>query len=136
MPGIVESTFVEKDFYLDPPAKGSSEAEWNTWMLKDGRKRSAAKAVHTKSLEHAEVPDEYQSCAMLMTGGDGVHRQSTGIGFSGDFENGQGTLERPVEAKQEHHIALVNMEGARNKRGGSRKGKSARRRANRKRRNK
>lgn len=128
----MDNTFIRESFYLDPPKEGSSEKEWKDWINKDNRKAAAAKAKHTKSIQHEDVPEEFQQSSILKS--NGVWRQSTAIGFGGSFEEGEGRLERPVEADQEKVISIYRMENGRHKRGGTREGKSARRRANRRKR--
>lgn len=129
----MDSTFVRKDFYIDPPAENADPKEWEEWLKKDQRKASAAKAAYTKSLEHSETPEEFQSSSMRKVGG--VWKQSIAVGFSGDAESENGcTVEPIVDSKQEQLAILARMEQNRNKRGGKKKGKSARRHKNRKRR--
>ena len=127
-----EMTFVRKDFYIDPPTRNASVEEWNTWIKADSRKASAAKAQFTKSLDFAEVPEEFQEGSVRKV--NGRWQQVAAVGFSGDVEEGTCTVEPIVESVQEQQIILARMEKNRNVRGGSRAGKSARRRANKKKR--
>ena len=127
----MDNCFVRKDFYIDPPKETATPKEWFEWAKKDDRKARAAKAAHTRSLEHSEVPEEFQSGAMMKVGG--VWRQSVAIGFSGDADSEGGCNVQPiVESDQEKIAILHRLEMNRNKRGGTKSGKSARRRANRK----
>lgn len=128
----METTFVRKDFYIQPPAKDAPPEEWAEWLKKDTRKAAAHKAAYTKSLEHADIPEEFQASTMRKVGG--VWRQSTAIGFVGDVEDDTCSAEPMVEAGQDRKVILSDMETTRNKRGGTRKGKSARRHKNKKRR--
>lgn len=128
----MDSTFVRQDFYIQPPEKDAPAKEWAEWMRKDSRKAAAHKAAYTRSLDHAETPEEFQSGSMRKVGG--VWRQAVAIGFVGDVEEGTCTVEPIVESTQEQSAILARMEQSRNKRGGSKKGKSARRHKNRKRR--
>ena len=124
--------FVEKEFYVEPPKAGSSVDEWKAWMDKDRKQRAVAKRKHTMSFQHEEAPDTMQESTMRKVGG--VWRQTVCLGISG--EEGDYTLEPSEDAKQEGNVILIDFEKNRNKRGGSKKGKSARRRANRRNRNK
>ena len=127
----MDNTFIRKDFYIQPPAKDATPAEWAEWMKRDDRKAAAHKAQVTKSLEHADTPDDLQESNMRKVGG--VWKQVLAIGISGGDEDNGYTAEPMVQDQQETHIALVNMEQHRNKRGGNnRKGRNARKRANRK----
>lgn len=130
----MDSTFVRQDFYIDPPSADADPKEWAEWLKRDNRKAAAAKAAHTKSLEYADTPEEFQSGSMRKVGG--VWRQSVAVGFNGSAEEGTCTVEPVMEATQEKATILSAMEENRNKRGGSKSGKSARRHKNRKRRKK
>ena len=126
----MENSFIRKDFYVDPSGN-KTEADWKEWIKADDKKAAADKAAYTKSFEHTEAPEWMQPNTNTV-GGDGVHRQAVGIGFTGSKEDNTIAVERAVDADQEKVISLARMEAARNKRGGSRKGKSARRRKNKK----
>lgn len=129
----MDATFVRQDFYIEPPAQDASPEEWAEWARKDDRKAAAAKAQYTKSFQQQEVPTWLAGESVVIKQ-NGVHKQTSLVGFTGDAEEGTCQAEAAGPAKQEHHIALVSMEAERNKRGGIRKGKSARRRKNKKRR--
>ena len=124
-----DTTFIRKDFYVDPPTAGASKKDWDAWIKRDNRKAAAHKAQVTKAQKHCDIPQEFQSTSMSKV--NGVWTQSMAIGFTGSGEDNTLAGEVVVEAQQEHHIALVGMEHNRHKRGGSRAGKSARRRKNR-----
>jgi hypothetical protein len=131
----MDSTFVRKDFYIEPPKEDASPKEWAEWLKKDNRKAAAHKAAHTRTLEHAEAPEGMQAVGMRKVGG--VWRQAVAVGFSGDAESENGcTVEPIVESTQEQAAILHRMEQNRNVRGGKREGKSARRHKNKKRRKK
>lgn len=134
MSGIIDGSFVRQAFYVEPPKSGSAK-EWLEWLKEDSNKARAAKAAHTKATKQAEVPDEFQSDA-LVRGSDGTWRQGVRIGFSGDFENDNGTLEVVVEPKQERETALAKMGVEKHKSSCKSKAKSHRRRKNRKKRRK
>jgi len=139
-----ESTFVRKDFYIDPPGKDAKPAEWVKWLEADTKKASAAKAAHTKTLKHAPVPtwlgneEAWQAGGSTdVSTGDGVHRQGNMVGFTGDAEEGTCQAERvdpmPLpDAMVDIKAALQEIALRTNQRGGSRKGKSARRHKNKK----
>jgi len=123
-----ELVFVRKDFYIQPPEDGNPK-EWLKWQKADDRKAAAHKRAVTMAQEYCETPEELQETTMRKVGG--VWRQSLPIGIaSGNAEEGY-QAEPMVEAKQEFHIALVNMEATRNKRAGT---SAAKREAQRKRR--
>jgi len=122
--------FVDKEFYIEPPTADATPAEWTAWLEADKKQRTVAKRQHTMSLQHEETPDVLHETTQRKVGG--VWRQTVCLGISG--EEGDYTLEPSEPAKQETNIICLDMERKRHKRGGSRKGKSARRRANRKRR--
>lgn len=127
----MDATFVRKDFYSEPPASGAGVEEWTNWAAKDDRKAAAAKAQYTKSFNQQECPS-WLVGETVVTKQNGVHTQSTLVGFTGSADAGDCQAEVAVQPGQEHHIALVDMEAHRNRRGGSKSGKSARRRKNRK----
>jgi len=127
------NTFVRKAFYSNPPGADATSEEWLAWAAKDDRKAAAAKAAYTKSFEQQECPTWLEG-ETVTTKQNGVHRSTSLVGFTGSAEEGTCRVERAVEAGQEHHVALVSMEKARNRRGGTKSGKSARRRKNKKRR--
>lgn len=124
--------FIRQDFYIEPPKAGASTQEWNEWIKRDNRKAAAAKAQHTKSLDFHDRPEEFAESTTRKVNGRWV--QTTAIGFVGDAEEGTCEAEAIVDAKQEHHLSLVRMEATRHTRGNKSKGKSARRRKNKKRR--
>ena len=133
--GIVESNFTRKSFYVKPPSPGSSKAEWEAWLREDNRKAAADKARYTKSFNHAEIPERFQS-NVLMRGPNGAWRQSPAIGFSGDWENGQGQLEVVDQPGQERAAVMSAMGVEKHKPSTKSSGKSRRRRKNRRKRKK
>ncbi len=138
------STFVRKDFYIDPPGKDATPEDWQNWQKADDKKAATAKAQHTKSLKHAPVPtwlgnDEvWQSGGTLVSPGDGVHRQVNMVGFTGDPADGTVKAERVDPRPSPEDLidikaALTHFAVRVNKRSGNRKGKAARHRANKRR---
>ena len=109
------SEFVRKDFYLEPPAKGASVEEWEAWLKADNRKAAAHKASHTKAQEHGEVSDLPGFVpGMAIKGTGGVYRQQyTAIGFGGDWENGNGTIDLVSTASQDKHYQARGHRGQR-----------------------
>ncbi len=89
----MDSTFVRKDFYIQPPGKGASVEEWNDWLARDSRKASAAKAQHTKAQVHAPVPTWLEG-ESTVSKRNGVHSQGLLVGFTGDAEQGTCQVER------------------------------------------
>lgn len=103
----MDSTFVRKDFYIDPPAKDATSDEWQKWLKKDNAKAAAAKRAHTKSLAHADLPDFAQGQTMRKI--NGVWKATTAIGFVGDAETGH--VEPIVPENQERDYILARMTG-------------------------
>lgn len=129
----MDSTFIRKSFYIQPPSKDASAEEWAKWIKKDNRRAAAHKAQVTKSLAHADTPEEYAAGTTRKV--NGVWKQVPNVGFSGgNGEDEPGEAQPVEEATQERTAIVVRMEEYRHKRGGSRKGKSARRHRNKKRR--
>lgn len=125
------SSFVRKDFYINPPDDNATEQEWREWMRRDDAKARADKARHTKSLEQQDIPDHLVPCGTVKIGG--VHRQMLAVGMSGNAEDNDMSFELIDHTKDTEVSAMAaQMEHNRNKRGGRRTGKSARRRKNRK----
>jgi|GEM_PF-5217075 len=126
---IQDTSFVAKEFYVEPPTAGSSADTWRKWLKDDHSQRKAARARFTRSLSQASAPINEDTIGAYKQ--NGVYRQGAALGFQGSAEDNSLTLEASVEASQEYHIALVNMESTRHRRGGTRKGKTSRRRKNR-----
>jgi hypothetical protein len=126
-------TFVEKEFYHEPPAT-QDKAAWEEWMLREKRSRAAHKAAHTRTL--AVDMESYET--MFPSGGatvkiDGVWKQQDSfIGFSGSAEDGTTQMEAVMPEQQEKIMALARMEESRNTRGRKSRNRNARRRKNRK----
>lgn len=120
----MDTTFVRKDFYISPPNQDASEREWNEWLRADNRRASVEKARHTRKMQQSDLPDEYQGNSMRRV--DGVWRQTTAVGLSGDFDSSNGgTMEPTVEPEQERLLHLNRLAGNTRKRGVSTKGRSA-----------
>ena len=119
--------FAEKAFYLAPPGPEASETEWKEWMDDDELKRRGHRAAHTRTLEHAAIPETAQSTIRT----NGVHRQSNMLGFAGSVASGW-SVEPAVEADQ-YNAALssVPSKRARTRRGTRSANGAARRWANR-----
>jgi len=132
--GIVDSSFVAPEFYIEPPSSTATPDEWNAWLKAEKNKATAAKAAHTRSLKHADLPEVYQDGAIMLRGPDGTWRQSVAVGFSGDFSSGQGNMEVLAPATQEREFVMKAMKIGRHKPSCKSKAKSRRRRKNRKRR--
>jgi len=126
------SDFVRDAFYIDPPAKGASPDEWAKWLKADARKAAAAKAAHTKAQEYGEVSDLPGFVpGMAIKGPGGVYRQQyTAIGFGGDWENGNGTIDLVAPATQDKHIQHRGHRGGKvSKKAKARKSRKAARKA-------
>ena len=122
-PGVVNGSFVRKDFYLDPPQKGAPVEEWNAWLEADKQAAAQAKRAHTKSLKHEEVPEFLQPKVLSKVGG--VYRQSAMVGFIGDGETSR--VEAAVDAEQGKVMALnAFRHGGRGQQTASRSGSAKR----------
>ena len=119
--------FEEKEYYLKPLGPDASLAEWKEWMDADERSRRAHRAAHTRSLDHAPMPEVAQSTVRT----NGVHRQQAIMGFSGSAETGWNA--EPVQEANQFSAALssVPSKRARTRRGTKSKSPGARRLANR-----
>jgi hypothetical protein len=111
--GVVDSSFVRKDFYLEPPQKGAPVAEWNKWLEADRQAAAQAKRAHTKTLKHAEVPEFLQPKVMAKV--NGVYRQSAMVGFVTDGDTSK--VEAAVDAEQGKRLTHEGMEANRHVRG-------------------
>lgn len=121
---IMDSTFVRKDFYISPPNQDASEEEWNNWLRADNRKAAVEKAQHTRKMQQSDLPDEYQGNSIRRV--NGVWRQTTAVGLSGDFDSSNGgTVEPTVEPEQERLLHLHRLAENTRKRGTNTKGRSA-----------
>jgi len=117
------------DFYIQPPSKGASVAEWQEWMEAEKRKAAAVKAAATRALEYVDTPDELQATETRRVGGRWV--QALAMGFSGSSDEGTLAGEVLVDADQDRQVVWADMESKRCKRGrNNRAGMSARRRKN------
>ncbi len=120
----VESTFVRKDFYIEPPEKDASEEDWKTWLKADDKKSAIEKRKHTLSLEATEIPESFQETAMRKV--NGVYRQVPSVGLVGSVDDGGGCRAEPAEeAKQAKVIIMADWKP--NLRGSKSSGRNARR---------
>lgn len=99
--GLVDSSFVRKDFYHEPPAKDATVEVWNEWLRKDKAAAIAAKREHTKKQAHGEIPEALQARVVSKIGG--VYRQSTMVGFVSDGAD-SARIEPAVEADQDQVV--------------------------------
>jgi len=102
-PGVVNGSFVRKDFYLPPPEKGAPVEAWEAWQKADELLAANAKRKHTKSLKHVEVPEFLQPKVLSKVGG--VYRQSAMVGFIGDGDASR--VEAAVDADQDHRTHMT-----------------------------
>jgi hypothetical protein len=128
-PGVVNGSFVPKEFYLQPPEKGASPEAWASWLEADAKLASQAKRKHTKSLAHEEVPDFLQPKVLSKVGG--VYRQSAMVGFIGDGDTAR--VEAAVDADQDRraHLTPWDKVGGRGSEGSQRLSGAQRRKAKR-----
>lgn len=101
--GVVEGSFVRKDFYTAPPEKGAAVEVWEKWLLEDKAAAIGAKRAHTKSLAHGEIPEALQAKVVSKIGG--VYRQSSMVGFVSDGADNS-RIEAAVEADQDQRVVL------------------------------
>ena len=99
--GVVEASFVRKETYVDPPAKGSSLEVWQAWLVADKNAAIAAKRAFTKSQAHGEIPDALQARTVSKVGG--VYRQSAMVGFVSDGAD-SARIEVAVDATQDQVV--------------------------------
>jgi len=120
------TTFVGRDFYVQPPSSNASAKEWDEWMRKDRRKRAGAKAAFTRGQKQVDLELDQKVFKH-----EGVWRSQTPIGFSGSEETGF-SVEPIQESNQEKLADRDKLLAEPKRKSGSRsKHKSARRRANR-----
>jgi len=127
-PSVVDSNFVRKDFYLDPPKKGAPVEEWNAWLEADRKAAIQAKRAYTLSQVHGELPEFLQPRTLSKVGG--VYRQSAMVGFVGSAEKDNLAVEAAVDAEQGKRLTHEGMEANRHARGtqsGNRKARNRRR---------
>ena len=105
----MDSTCVRKDFYLDPPAKGSPPEAWEVWLKADRKEAAKAKAAYTRSLKAVEMPAHLNGTATRKI--NGVWRSTTAIGFTGSAEDGTGQAEAIVEPTQERDFIRARLTG-------------------------
>lgn len=107
----------EKTFHIEPPNADATPEEWEKWLKRETRAEGAAKAQRTKALAHADLSDlAHFVPGSCVTSGDGVHRQQfAAMGFSGDFESGNGVLELISPATQARYFQQRGRRGPRSK---------------------
>ena len=118
--------FIPKDFYIEPPQPNATEDEWKKWLRKETRKQAAHKAAHTRSIAQQDAPDSFFGSVKKV---HGVWKQSASFGYA-DGTSEDSEIVSTEDGSQEKDMILVDMELNRHKRGGSKKGKGARRRRN------
>lgn len=129
MDEIIDTSFVRKDFYVNPPAKNASPDAWADWLKADRQEAINAKRAHTRAskTQPAELPEALVQGHVVKVGG--VYRQSILTGFTGSAE--EGTLGMDVvdpRANPHRDVSLVQMESERHTRT-QRKSGSAKRKA-------
>lgn len=106
--------FVQRAFYIEPPAKTATKEEWQEWLKKDRTAGATAKRAHTIALKALEEAQDHESleCVLNQTATrkiNGVWKQATNVGFTSG-EQGS-VLEPTVEATQERDYVLARMVG-------------------------
>ena len=104
--GLVEATFVRREFYLQPPEKGASPEVWAAWLEADRNAARAAKASFTKAQKYAEIPEYLAPKVCAKVGG--VWRQAALVGLVSDGDNTR--LEAAIEADQDNRALLSPWE--------------------------
>jgi len=129
MDSIIDTSFVRKDFYVNPPKTGASREEWEAWLEADAKAAASAKRAHTRASKDQprELPESLAQG--IVTKVNGVYRQSCLVGFTGDKE--AGTLAMDVadpHANPHRDLSLGEMEGSRHHRGQRSKHRASRNR--------
>lgn len=108
---------MEKTFHIEPPDADATPEAWEKWLKRETRAEAAAKAQRTKAMDHADLSDlPHFVPGSCVTSGDGVHRQQfVAMGFSGDFESGNGVLELIAPATQARYFQQRGKRGRRSK---------------------
>jgi hypothetical protein len=99
------TTFIPKDFYVQPPPEGADPEVWELWLKMDEAERTKHKRAFTKALNKAQqeqsIPDIYKAPTSAQKI-NGIWRQST-TAFSGSVD--EETVEKilTTEATQDRH---------------------------------
>jgi hypothetical protein len=104
----MDKTFIEKDFYVDPPNLDSTATEmeiriaWSDWLIANSRERAKHKRAWTKAQKPGDLPDFNRANTMVKIHGVWKQRQGM-VGLVGDV--GLLTLETVLieMAKQDRH---------------------------------
>jgi len=102
--GVVEASFVRREYYVEPPAKGASVEAWQAWQKADRQAAINARRAFTRAQHHAEIPEFLAPKVVSKVGG--VYRQSALVGFVGNAESGGAQAEVAVEATQDRSVIL------------------------------
>ena len=127
LPSVADGSFVPAAFYVEPPQNASPE-DWKAWLKADEAKARAAKAAHTRATKHSPIPDNLAEKVMVKV--HGKWTQGLNIAIAGEEGNTHGEV--AVPSTQEQSVVAKDLEARRHKRGGSKAGRSKRRRANKK----
>jgi len=102
------SNWVRESFYILPPEKDASIADWNKWLAEDKKKAIAAKKAFTKQSMPGELPQMYGEVIMRKI--NGVWKQTLNNGITGSAEDGSVGFEPLVEATQELDFDMARRE--------------------------
>jgi hypothetical protein len=135
---LANMSWEDKEFFVDPPSSDASVEQWEQWLSKDKAARAASKSAYTKKInaiadENGISIDDYlqELPPEGMNKIGGVYRQGSLVGFTGDFEEGTGSIEVAIDPQQEKFVVWNRMAADRAKGSkGDIKTKQARRRAN------
>ena len=72
------STFIRRDFYLEPPGKNATPEQWQEWLKKDALKARGAKSAFTRAQKAQECDDPRLNTMGVVKIG-GVYRQTPAV---------------------------------------------------------
>ena len=101
--------FVRAAFYVDPPGKDASDADWLDWQVLDDNAAKAAKTAYTKSLKTGKVEDlpEYLQPSIVTVSIGGRHTQRQITGMTGSDDGGDFAFEVAIPS---HETAMLHAE--------------------------
>ena len=101
----MSNCWIRKDFYIAPPTKDATPAEWEQWLIADKKKAISEKRAFTRRQAHETPPESMNGSTMRRV--NGVWRATTNIGFTGDAESGR--LEPIIQPSQERDLACSRI---------------------------
>ena len=119
----VESTFVRKSFYIQPPDENASLDDWKAWQIQDDKKASVEKRKHTMAQTPSDQPEDFQDTTMRKI--NGVWRMAPSVGLVGNAEEGSCRAE-PITGPSPQAKIIILADWKEHKRGTRSKGRNAR----------